>query len=73
MEGLRAIPSGANYIMVEIINGKKATEITKKLLSEYNILVKDLSMKIKGGEYLRLAVRNTEDNNRLLIALKEVL
>ena len=73
MEGLRAIPSEANYIMVEIINGKKATEITKKLLSEYNILVKDLSMKIKGGEYLRLAVRNTEDNNRLLIALKEVL
>lgn len=73
MEGLRTIPSEANYIMVEIINGKKATEITKKLLSEYNILVKDLSMKIKGGEYLRLAVRNTEDNNRLLIALKEVL
>ena len=73
MEGLRTIPSEANYIMVEIINGKKATEITKKLLSEHNILVKDLSMKIKGGEYLRLAVRNTEDNNRLLIALKEVL
>ena len=73
IQGLRTIPSEANYIMVEIVNGKKATEVTKRLLSEYDILVKDLSQKVKGGEYLRLAVRNTEDNDRLLKALKEVL
>ena len=73
IEGLRAIPSEANYIMVEITNGKKATEVTKRLLSDYGILIKDLSAKIKGGEYLRLAVRDTKDNDKLIDALSNVL
>lgn len=71
--GLRTIPSEANYIMVEITGGKKATEVTKRLLSDYGILIKDLSAKIKGGEYLRLAVRDTKDNDRLIDALSDVL
>ena len=73
IEGLRTIPSEANYIMVEITNGKKATEVTKRLLSDYGILIKDLSAKIKGGEYLRLAVRDTKDNDKLIDALSNVL
>ena len=73
IEGLRTIPSEANYIMVEITGGKKATEVTKRLLSDYGILIKDLSAKIKGGEYLRLAVRDTKDNDRLIDALSNVL
>ena len=73
IEGLRTIPSEANYIMVEVTGGKKATEVTKRLLSDYGILIKDLSAKIKGGEYLRLAVRDTKDNDRLIDALSNVL
>ena len=73
IDGLRTIPSEANYIMVEITGGKKATEVTKRLLSDYGILIKDLSAKIKGGEYLRLAVRDTKDNDRLIDALSNVL
>ena len=73
IEGLRTIPSEANYILVEITGGKKATEVTKRLLSDYGILIKDLSAKIKGGEYLRLAVRDTKDNDRLIDALSNVL
>ena len=59
--------------MVEITGGKKATEVTKRLLSDYGILIKDLSAKIKGGEYLRLAVRDTKDNDKLIDALSNVL
>lgn len=55
------------------MNEKKATEVTKMLLSQYGILVKDLSTKIKGGEYLILAARDTKDNDKLLDALKRVL
>ena len=73
IEELRTIPSEANYIMVEITGGKKATEVTKRLLSDYGILIKDLSAKIKGGEYLRLAVRDTKDNDKLIDALSNVL
>ena len=68
--GLRVIPSQANYIMLEITNGVTAKKLTKNLLVKHNLFVKDLSGKIATGQYIRVAVRNTEDNNRLLKALK---
>ncbi len=71
ISGLRVIPSQANYVMVEIVNGLTAKELTKRLLLNHNLFVKDLSGKIPGKQYLRLAVRNTEDNNKLVKALKE--
>lgn len=71
IHGIRVIPSQANYVMVELISGITALELTKKLLLKYNLFVKDLSEKISCGQYLRLAVRNTEDNNKLLAALRK--
>lgn len=71
--GLRVIPSQANYVMVELENGKTAKEITKNMLIKHNLFVKDLSGKLKEGQFLRIAVRNTEDNDKLLIALKKEL
>lgn len=72
---IRVIPSQANYVMIEIINGMKAKELTKILLLKYNLFIKDLSNKIKVKEkqFVRLAVRNSEENARLVQALKEVL
>ncbi|MCI9596443.1 MAG: aminotransferase class I/II-fold pyridoxal phosphate-dependent enzyme [Firmicutes bacterium] len=70
--GIHAIPSQANYIMIEITNGMSARELTKKLLFQHNLFVKDLSAKIIGTDrqFLRIAVRNTEDNDKLVRALK---
>lgn len=73
IDGIRVIPSQANYVMVELVGEHTSKEITKRLLLEYNILIKDLASKMNGKQYLRLAVRNTEDNNVLIAALKEVL
>ena len=73
VKGIRVIPSQANYVMVELTGGHTAREVTKKLLVEHNILIKDLSPKMEGKQYLRLAVRNTEDNEKLVAALKEIL
>ena len=42
----------------------------KKLLIKYNILIKELTSKVEGKNYLRIAIRNKEDNNRLLEALR---
>ena len=67
--GLRIIPSQANYIMAEV-NGISAAELTKTLLVKYDILIKDLTKKAKGS-YIRLAVRDTADNDRLIAALKK--
>lgn len=73
--GLRVIPSQANYVMVELTGGMTAKALTKRLLVEYDLLIKDLSGKIRreGREYIRLAVRNEADNAALLHALRELM
>lgn len=75
IKGLRVVPSQANYLLVELTGGISAGGLTEKLLLQYNILIKDLSKKIQrdGKQYIRLAVRNREDNGRLIAALKEIM
>ena len=73
ISGLRIIPSQANYIMAELTGEVTATALTKLLLIKHNLFIKDLTAKIKGGQYVRLAVRDTEDNNKLIAALKQEL
>lgn len=72
---VRVIPSQANYVMAEITNGMTSKELTKVLLLKYNLFIKDLSGKVNmdGRQFIRLAVRNEEDNSKLVAALKEVL
>ena len=70
---VRVIPSQANYIMVELEEGIAPGILLKRLLVRHNILIKNLAGKTNGGRYLRLAVRNTEDNDFLLAAMREEL
>lgn len=70
IKGIKVFPSQANYVMVEITGGKSAKELTKVMLLKYNLFVKDLSAKLGGKPYLRIAVRDAADNNKLLSALK---
>ena len=46
-----------------------------KLLENHNIFIKDLSSKkgFENGGYIRLAVRNKDDNDALIAALKDIL
>lgn len=72
---IRVIPSQANYMMAEIINGMTSKELTKRLLLGHHIFIKDLSGKInrKNRQFVRIAVRNAQDNDRLGQALKDEL
>ena len=69
---LRVLPSQANYVMAELTGGMTAPALTARLLSEYNILIKDLSGKLQadGRQFVRLAVRDEADNARLVQALR---
>ena len=69
------IPSQANYIMAEIVNGMTAADVTRMLIVQHNILVKNLFAKVNrsGRQYIRLAVRNPEENDKLILALKKIL
>lgn len=71
---LRVIPSQANYFMCELVGGRYTShELAVKLLTQFNILIKDCSGKsaFAGGEYIRIAVRDRNDNHYLVEALKE--
>jgi len=70
---LRVIPSQANYFLCELTTDKfTSRELAIRLLADYNILIKDCSGKaaFNGRNYIRLAVRDVKDNNRLIEALK---
>lgn len=68
--GVRVIPSQANFVMVELGEGISPKELLKKLLIKHNLLIKELTTKTNGRNYLRLAVRNAADNDVLLNALR---
>jgi histidinol-phosphate/aromatic aminotransferase/cobyric acid decarboxylase-like protein/GTP:adenosylcobinamide-phosphate guanylyltransferase len=69
IKGIRVIPSQANFVMVELDKSIVPKELLKHLLVKYDLLIKELTTKTNGGNYLRLAVRNTKDNNILISAL----
>lgn len=73
ISAVRVIPSQANFVMVELSGEISPKELLKRLLNKYGILIKELTNKTNGRSYLRLAVRDEIDNDRLLAALREEL
>ena len=73
IKGVRVIPSQANYVMVELEEGISPKELLKRLLVRHNLLIKELTTKTNGRNYLRLAVRDMADNKTLVAAMKEEL
>ena len=57
--------------MVELEEGIDPKDLLKRLLIKYNLLIKELTTKTNGRNYLRLAVRNMEDNDALIAAMKK--
>ena len=71
---IRVIPSQANYLMVELLDGLDAEELKQKMLLEKKVFIKTLSKKIKGKkQYLRIAIRNEVDNDMFIQKLTETL
>ena len=68
---LRVIPSEANYLLCEVKPPHTPRELAIRLIKEYNILIKDCTSKCN-APYIRLAVRDTADNIKLVNALREL-
>ena len=71
---LRVMPSQANYFLCEVLSPYTAKEIVIYMLRHHNILTRDCSLKPgldPNKQYMRIAVRNHEDNTRLVEALKQ--
>ena len=72
---LRVIPTEANYFLCEVLHPYTASEIVIRMLKQHNILTRDCSLKPgldPNRQYMRIAVRNHEDNTRLIEGLKEL-
>lgn len=65
---LRVIPSYSNYFLCEVTNKYTATELTNVLFNKYELLIKDCTGKIgfEGKNFVRIAVRNNQDNKYLI-------
>lgn len=62
IKSLKVYPSQANYFMCELLDGHTSEELEGRLLKK-NILIKDLTGKIKNGrQYIRIAIRISDEN-----------
>ena len=71
----RVMPSQANYFLCEVLPPYTASEIVIYMLKQHNILTRDCSLKPgldPQKQYMRIAVRNHEDNTRLVEGLREL-
>lgn len=69
---LRVIPSQSNYFLCEVLPPFDSKSLTDNLLNYHNLLIKDCSMKagFRGKSYVRIAVRDHQDNDFLVKVLK---
>ncbi|NLM40235.1 MAG: aminotransferase class I/II-fold pyridoxal phosphate-dependent enzyme [Firmicutes bacterium] len=74
IDNLRIIPTQANFVMCEVLGAHTARHVAALLLHRFGILVRNLSSK-RGitGEYIRVAVKRPDENQRLVDALRVVL
>ncbi len=71
----RVMPSQANYFLCEVLPPYTASEIVIYMLKQHNILTRDCSLKTgldPNKQYMRIAVRNHEDNTRLVEGLRAI-
>jgi histidinol-phosphate/aromatic aminotransferase/cobyric acid decarboxylase-like protein/choline kinase len=75
LPNLRIVPTQANFVMCEVLAPHSAKALAEDLLDGYGILIKDLSSKtgFDGRAYIRLAIRDQEDNDRIICALQALL
>ena len=70
---LQVFDSQANYILVKILGKYSSEELSKILLNDYEVYIKDLKGKVGiDDNFIRIAVRNIEDNKYCIGALKEI-
>jgi threonine-phosphate decarboxylase len=71
--GLDPVDSSVNFILVGVAPaGIRSSDLVERMKSE-RVLVRDCRSFGLGEDYVRVAVRNREDNKRLVSALEKVL
>ncbi|MEI6703325.1 MAG: threonine-phosphate decarboxylase CobD [Deltaproteobacteria bacterium] len=70
----KVYPSSANFLLIEIKDGSSAKRLKDQLLAHHRILIRDCSNFMRlSNRFFRIAVRTSEENQRLLECLREIL
>ena len=71
---LRVIPSQANYFLCEVMEKYTSYDLMKLLLMKHNLFIKDCSTKkgFDGKNYIRIAIRSLQDNDKMVESLKKI-
>lgn len=72
---IKVMPSQANYFFLEVLPPYTPIELCSVLLKEYNILASACLAKkgIEPNKYMRIAVRNHADNDKMIQALTNLI
>lgn len=72
---IKVMPSQANYFFIEVLPPYKPMELCAILLKKYNILASACIAKkgIEPNRYMRISVRNHLDNERFIMAMRELI
>lgn len=70
---IKAYPTKANFILIELLNGLNAEEVTTDLLCDFGVYVRNCDDKIGlDGQFIRVAARSMEENRVIIKALESV-
>lgn len=71
---LHIMPTQANFVFCEVISPYTANGLATQLLKDHQILISACGAKkgIQPNRYVRLAVRSTEDNEKMIQALRTI-
>lgn len=74
IKDIKVYDSEANYIMIDL-KEHSSYEFAINMLDKHNILIKDLSSKnyFEGKNFIRIAIRDRNDNNIMIDAFKKTL
>lgn len=75
IKNLHVFPSQSNFVLCRLDGSITSDKLAISLLEKSNIYIKDLTGKkcFNEKKYIRLAIRNEEDNNILINALKDFI
>jgi histidinol-phosphate/aromatic aminotransferase/cobyric acid decarboxylase-like protein len=73
LKNIKIYPSRANFVLIELLNGLVADEVSAQLLCDYGVYVRNCNDKIGlNGEFIRVAARSNYENGIILKALENV-
>jgi histidinol-phosphate/aromatic aminotransferase/cobyric acid decarboxylase-like protein len=74
IKNIKVYPSRANFVLIELLKGLTATDVTAKLIANHGVYVRNCDDKIGlDGEFIRVAARSQQENKIIISAIKDVV